>query len=121
MANRALPRLQREREAVMQRRHFILSMLSAGLAGPLRSVTGQAKPVTIRFENRIPGQVSTIHWHGMPVPAAQDGNPMNPVASGSRHVYEFVLPADSAGSYWYHPHPHRLSAEQGMMGLLDVT
>jgi hypothetical protein len=32
---------------------------------------------------RIPGQVSTIHWHGMPVPAAQDGNPMNPVTSGS--------------------------------------
>src|ERR1700730_6193080 len=166
----------------MQRRHFILSMLSAGLAGPLRSITGQAKPVTIRsgqplsalsklrnkgkapgvfdasltaaparlavgarqqtefwayngiipgplieatagdrvrilFENRIPGQVSTIHWHGMPVPAAEDGNPMNPVASGSRHVYEFVLPADSAGSYWYHPHPHRLSAEQVYRGL----
>src|ERR1700694_6181196 len=32
----------------MQRRHFILSMLSAGLAGPLRSSTGQGKPVTIR-------------------------------------------------------------------------
>jgi FtsP/CotA-like multicopper oxidase with cupredoxin domain len=97
--------------ANMGRRRPGSAMLSAGLAGPLRS-TGWAKPVTIRagqpglqtefcayngiipgplvestagdrvrilFENRIPGQVSTIHWHGMPVPAAQDGNPMNPV------------------------------------------
>src|SRR6266849_697761 len=188
----------------MKRRHFILSMLSAGLAGPLRSTkdnragmsetptvgsTGQAKPVTIRtgqplralpklvnqsktpgvfeasltaaparldvgagqqtefwayngmipgplieasagdrvrilFENRIPGQVSTIHWHGVPVPAEQDGNPLNPVASGSSHVYECILPADSAGSYWYHPHPYMLSAEQvyrGLAGALIVN
>src|SRR2546430_6490878 len=42
---------------------------------------------------------------------------MSPVPSGSRRVYEFVLPADSAGSYWYHPHPHRLSAEQVYRGL----
>jgi bilirubin oxidase len=190
-------------EAIMKRRHFILSMLSAGLAGSLRSTkdsragmttmggmsetptvgsTGQAMPATIRagqplralpklvnqsktpgvfeasltaaparldvgagqqtefwayngmipgplieategdrvrilFENRIPGQVSTIHWHGMPVPAAQDGNPGSPVASGSGRVYEFILPADSAGAYWYHPHPHRISAEQVYRGL----
>jgi FtsP/CotA-like multicopper oxidase with cupredoxin domain len=28
-----------------------------------------------------------------------------------------ILPADSAGSYWYHPHPHRISAEQVYRGL----
>jgi bilirubin oxidase len=124
----------------MKRRHFLLSMLSFGLAGPLRSITPGAGQQTefwayngmipgplieategdrvrILFENRIPGQVSTIHWHGTPVPAAQDGNPMSAVTSGSGHVYEFTLPADSAGPYWYHPHPHRLSAEQVYRGL----
>src|SRR5207247_7746403 len=50
-------------------------------------------------------------------PAAQHRNPISPVPSGSRRVYEFLLPADSAGSYWYHPHPHRLSAEQVYRGL----
>jgi FtsP/CotA-like multicopper oxidase with cupredoxin domain len=86
------------------------------IPGPLIEATAGDR-VRILFENRIPGQESTIHWHGMPVPAAQDGNPMSPVTSGSRRVYEFVLPADSASSYWYHPHPHRLSAEQVYRGL----
>jgi bilirubin oxidase len=86
------------------------------IPGPLIEATAGDR-VRILFENRIPGQVSTIHWHGMPVPAAQDGNPMSPVTSGSGHIYEFLLPADSAGSYWYHPHPHRLSAEQVYRGL----
>jgi bilirubin oxidase len=86
------------------------------IPGPLIEAT-EGDRVRILFENRIPGQVSTVHWHGMRVPAAQDGNPMNPVTSGRGHVYEFILSADSAGSYWYHPHPHRLSAEQVYRGL----
>ncbi len=73
--------------------------------------------VRIRFENRISGQPSTIHWHGLPVPADQDGNPMDPVASGADRLYEFTLPEGSAGSYWYHPHPHLFTAEQVARGL----
>lgn len=63
--------------------------------------------VEIEFKNIIPGEESTIHWHGMPVPANQDGNPMDPVVSGSKRTYAFDLPERSAASYWYHPHPHR--------------
>lgn len=73
--------------------------------------------VRITLVNEIPGQESTIHWHGMPVPAEQDGNPMNPVKSGGRQTYEFRLPEGSAGSYWYHPHPHKFTAEQVYRGL----
>jgi len=73
--------------------------------------------VAITFKNKIPGQESTIHWHGLPVPADQDGNPMNSVASGSDRTYSFTLPADSAGSFWYHPHPHKYTAEQVYRGL----
>jgi len=72
--------------------------------------------VRIGFENRL-SQDSTIHWHGLPVPPDQDGNPMDPVRPGASRVYEFTLPAGSAGTYWYHPHPHRLTAEQVSMGL----
>ncbi len=73
--------------------------------------------VEITFANRIAGEASTIHWHGMPVPADQDGNPMDPVATGSNRVYTFELPEGSAGSYWYHPHPHGKTAEQVYRGL----
>ncbi|TIX34474.1 MAG: multicopper oxidase family protein, partial [Mesorhizobium sp.] len=54
---------------------------------------------------------------GMPVPADQDGNPMDPVAAGTERVYAFELPEGSAGSYWYHPHPHGTTAEQVYRGL----
>jgi FtsP/CotA-like multicopper oxidase with cupredoxin domain len=73
--------------------------------------------IRIDFRNRIPGQPSTIHWHGLDIPADQDGNPADPVASGSDRTYEFTVPTGSAGSYWYHPHPHGLTAEQVYRGL----
>lgn len=76
--------------------------------------------VRIAFTNRLPTQESTIHWHGMPVPASEDGNPLDPVAPGATRVYEFTLPADSAASYWYHPHPHRVTHEQVFRGLAGV-
>ena len=73
--------------------------------------------VKIAFKNRIPDQISTIHWHGLEIPADQDGNPTNPVASGSDRPYEFAIPENSAGSYWYHPHPHGQTSEQVYRGL----
>lgn len=76
--------------------------------------------VRIDFTNALPGQDSTVHWHGMPVPAAQDGNPMDPVAPGATRRYEFTLPAGSAASYWYHPHPHQVTHEQVFRGLAGV-
>lgn len=72
--------------------------------------------VEIAFTNRI-GEASTIHWHGMPVPADQDGNPMDPVKKSGKRIYSFELPEGSAGSYWYHPHPHGRTAEQVYRGL----
>ena len=86
------------------------------LPGPLiEAVEGDR--VTIKFSNRIPGQESTIHWHGLPIPSDQDGNPMEPVQSGSDRTYSFTLPADSAGSFWYHPHPAKYTPEQVYRGL----
>jgi len=76
--------------------------------------------VRIAFTNQLPAQESTIHWHGMPVPASEDGNPLDPVAPGATRVYEFTLPKDSAASYWYHPHPHRVTHEQVFRGLAGV-
>ena len=89
--------------------------------GPLIDVF-EGDTVRIRLENRL-SQQTTVHWHGLPVPPAQDGNPMDPIAPGASRTYEFTLPVGSAGTYWYHPHPHEFTAEQvfrGMAGLLIV-
>ena len=48
---------------------------------------------------------TTVHWHGLRVPNAQDGVPyltQKPIAPGARHVYEFDCL--DAGTFWYHPH-----------------
>jgi suppressor of ftsI len=58
-----------------------------------------------------------VHWHGLPVPPDQDGSPMDPLPPGAMRVYEFDLPAGSAGTYWYHPHAHGTTAEQVSRGL----
>jgi FtsP/CotA-like multicopper oxidase with cupredoxin domain len=84
--------------------------------GPLIEAT-EGDRIKINFANRLPGEESTIHWHGMPVPADQDGNPMDPVVAGADRDYTFALPDGSAGSYWYHPHPHGKTAEQVYRGL----
>jgi len=73
--------------------------------------------VKINFKNRIPEQASTIHWHGLEIPSDHDGNPTVPVASGADHTYEFAIPEGSAGTYWYHPHPHQVTAKQVYRGL----
>ena len=75
--------------------------------------------VRLHFENHL-SQPTTIHWHGLPIPADQDGNPQDPVAPGQSREYRFTLPEGSAGSYWYHPHPHGHTAEQVYMGLAGV-
>ncbi|CAN0625985.1 bilirubin oxidase [Burkholderia multivorans] len=85
------------------------------IAGPLIDVR-EGDTVEILFENRLP-QPSTIHWHGLPVPPDQDGNPADLVAPGASRVYRFTLPAGTAGTYWYHPHPHMMTAEQIFRGL----
>lgn len=83
--------------------------------GPVVDVR-EGDRVRIALDNRLPID-TTVHWHGLPVPSDQDGNPMDPVRPGTARVYEFDTPAGTAGTYWYHPHAHRTTAEQVSMGL----
>jgi FtsP/CotA-like multicopper oxidase with cupredoxin domain len=58
----------------------------------------------IRVENFL-DQSTSIHWHGLLVPAAMDGVPdvsNYPIAAGQVFVYEF--PVRQTGTYWYHSH-----------------
>lgn len=75
----------------------------------------QGERVRISVVNHLP-QETTVHWHGLRVPNAQDGVPhltQKPIAPGERHVYEFDC--IDAGTFWYHPHAR--SFEQVGRGL----
>lgn len=76
----------------------------------------EGQRVRIAVHNGL-AQETTIHWHGLPIPAIQDGNPMDPIPAGTDHLYDYVLPKGSAGTYWYHPHPHNTTALQVQSGL----
>ena len=57
----------------------------------------------IRLTNNLP-EPTTIHWHGLQIPAAMDGTDMvqHPIMPGETFTYRFRLP--DAGTFWYHPH-----------------
>ncbi|HEX5077229.1 MAG TPA: multicopper oxidase domain-containing protein, partial [Gemmatimonadaceae bacterium] len=74
----------------------------------------------IRFTNRLP-EPTTIHWHGLQIPAAMDGTDMvqHPIAPGETFVYRFRLP--DAGTFWYHPHTNEVvQLERGLYGAIVV-
>jgi FtsP/CotA-like multicopper oxidase with cupredoxin domain len=76
--------------------------------------------VRIRFKNSLP-EPTTIHWHGVRVPAAMDGVPavQSPVAPGAEFTYEFVVP--DQGTFWYHPHVRSdEQVERGLYGAFVV-
>jgi FtsP/CotA-like multicopper oxidase with cupredoxin domain len=72
--------------------------------------------VIVHFWNQLP-EPTTIHWHGLHLPAEMDGSPLDPVLPGARYDYTFTIPAGQAGVYWYHPHPHHLTGAQVARGL----
>jgi len=83
--------------------------------GPLIELH-EGQRVAITFANRLDLE-STIHWHGLAVPADQDGSPMDPVEPYTDRLYTFEVPIGSAGTYWYHPHAHQTNALQVGHGL----
>ncbi len=78
--------------------------------------------VIVRFRNELP-ETTTVHWHGLHVPVDADGSPIHPVEPGEEYTYVFTLPPGTAGTYWYHPHPHHRTGYQvgkGLYGALVV-
>ncbi len=74
----------------------------------------------VHFTNLLPEE-TTIHWHGMEVPANMDGSNISqhPIAAGSSYRYEFRLLR--ASTFWYHPHIRTYAqVENGLYGMIVV-
>ncbi len=119
------------------RRHFRLTAQEGerqflpGLTTPTWGFNGDYLGPTLRMKrgdrvsieviNRLP-ETTTVHWHGMVLPARMDGGPHQPIAAGERWLseYEVIQPA---ATLFYHAHTHGLTGPQvyrGLAGLLYI-
>lgn len=74
----------------------------------------------VRLTNHLP-EPTTVHWHGVRLPAAMDGTDMvqHPVEPGATFVYRIKLL--DAGTFWYHSHSNEaVQVKRGMYGALIV-
>lgn len=76
--------------------------------------------VTLRVANRLREGMTSIHWHGLILPANMDGVPglsFDGIRPGESYVYRFRV--GQSGTYWYHS--HSLFQEQaGLYGAIVV-
>jgi bilirubin oxidase len=86
--------------------------------GPTLELT-EGDRVIVHFQNNL-AEPTTVHWHGIHLPASQDGSPFDPVAAGGKRDYTFTIPKGTAGTYWYHPHLHHKTGYQIAKGLVGA-
>ncbi|HET9135759.1 MAG TPA: multicopper oxidase domain-containing protein [Candidatus Kapabacteria bacterium] len=92
------------------------------------SINAVYPPPTIRvkkgdsFSAHILNNLSddvVIHWHGLHVPSAMDGHPMNAVKTGVTADINYSV-INRAGTYFYHSHTDMMTAEQVYRGLAGM-
>ncbi len=88
----------------------------AFLAPTLRARRGET--VRIAYDNRLP-EATTLHWHGMHLPAVMDGGPHQTVQPGAVWKPHWKI-EQPAATLWYHPHPHGATAEHVTRGIAGM-
>ncbi len=59
---------------------------------------------------------TTVHWHGMHLPAVMDGGPHQVIPPGT--IWQpYWKVTNNAATCWYHPHLHEMTQEQMTKGL----
>ena len=85
--------------------------------GPtLRAKRGEE--VLINVTNKV-GEDSTLHWHGMHLPAEMDGGPHQMIADEETWSPTWRIDQPAA-TLWYHPHPHEETAQQVYWGVAGM-
>ena len=87
------------------------------LAPTLRAARGDE--VTLRVTNGLGRETTTIHWHGMHLPAVADGGPHQTIRPGETWAPAWTIDQPAA-TLWYHPHPHPETEDQVYRGLAGM-
>jgi blue copper oxidase len=80
--------------------------------------------VNINVRNSLvgTGNSTTMHWHGLHVPARYDGGPDQVINQGSTWTASFKV-LNKAATFWYHPHGLNktdLHVSKGLAGFIIV-
>jgi FtsP/CotA-like multicopper oxidase with cupredoxin domain len=86
--------------------------------GPtLRARRGER--VQINLHNAL-DEATTMHWHGMHLPAAADGGPHQMIEPGETWSPSWQIDQPAA-TLWYHPHPHGETETHVYRGLAGLV
>jgi FtsP/CotA-like multicopper oxidase with cupredoxin domain len=76
--------------------------------------------LAVKLQNALP-QPTTIHWHGLRVPADMDGTESVQPAVAPDGTFEYRFEVPDAGTFWYHAHVNETEQiERGLYGALIV-
>ncbi len=85
--------------------------------GPtLRARRGEKVLVNVRNDLGTP---TTVHWHGMHLPAVMDGGPHQTITPGETWSPTWTIDQPAA-TLWYHPHLHGATADHVYRGLAGM-
>ena len=94
--------------------------INGSYLGPtLRMQRGDKVSMAVRNDL---AEMTTLHWHGLHVPARMDGGPHQMIEPGRTWRPHWRVDQPAA-TLWYHSHPHGQTAQQvyrGLAGLLLV-
>ncbi len=96
----------------------VATAINGSIPGPiLRWREGDR--VTLNVSNQL-SEMSSIHWHGIILPAPMDGVPdisFKGIAPGETFSYQFKV--NQSGTYWYHSHSG-FQEQTGLYGALVI-
>lgn len=84
-------------------------------------ILNKGDSVTLNVTNNLT-QSTTMHWHGLHVPAKWDGGPHQIIAANATWSPRIKVMNDAA-TYWYHPHGQNKTEQhvsKGLAGLIIV-
>ena len=97
----------------------IAQTINGSIPGPLLRWR-EGDTVTLRVANRLADEDTSIHWHGIVLPADMDGVPglsFHGIRPGETFTYAFDV--RQAGTYWYHSHSG-FQEQRGIYGPLVI-
>src|SRR5215216_1317057 len=88
----------------------------ADLGPTIRATRGDQ--VVMNVTSGLP-EPTTIHWHGMHLPAAADGGPHQFIQPGATWSPSWRIDQPAA-TLWYHPHPHGATEDHVYRGVAGL-
>lgn len=90
-----------------------------GVPGPLLEANA-GDQLMVHFRNELP-EATTIHWHGVRVPAKMDGTVLMQTGIEPGQSFEYSFQLKDPGLFWFHPHMRSdIQVEKGLYGAVLV-